>query len=174
MADALSIASGIAGLLSLGIQVTQSLVNFYTTYRSQRTDLANITHNLNNLHGILQSLKAAVEDDQFQCAAQDLLEKVEKATGKCEEIIKELRIECQKFHDDSAASFKGRIQVAGRRAAYPFRKSTLQKLEEDISEIRENISFALDILQLKSYSHIQDNISEVKAVVERIDASQVS
>jgi hypothetical protein len=174
MADALSIASGIAGLLSLGIQVTQSLVNFYTTYRSQRTDLANITHNLNNLHGILKSLKAAVVDVQFQCTAQDLLEEVKKAIGKCEEIIKELRIECQKFHDDSAASFKGRIQVAGRRAAYPFRKSTLQKLEEDISEIRENLSFALDILQLKSHSHIQDNISEVKAVVERIDASQVS
>jgi hypothetical protein len=33
MADPLAIASGLAGLLSLGIQVTQSLVLFYTTYK---------------------------------------------------------------------------------------------------------------------------------------------
>ena len=52
MADPLTIASGIARLLSLGIQVTQSLVSFYTIYKDQDTDVAKVTQNLNNLLGI--------------------------------------------------------------------------------------------------------------------------
>jgi hypothetical protein len=174
MADPLAIASGIAGLLSLGIQVTQSLVTFYTTYKDQDTDLAKVTQNLDNLLGIFRALDIAIEKRRSQADTQDLLREVEKAVQKCEEIITELQSECEKFQKDSTASLKDRFKVAGRRAAYPFRKSTLQKLEEDVSDIRENLSVALDILQLKSQTQIQDSISEVKSLVERTNASQVS
>lgn len=68
---------------------------------------------------------------------------------ECKEIIQELEAECLKLQETSSTGFKGRIQSAGRRVAYPFRKGTLQKLEEDISEIRENLYLALDALQLK-------------------------
>ncbi|KAJ5155478.1 NACHT nucleoside triphosphatase [Penicillium capsulatum] len=174
MTDPLAIASGIAGLLSLGIQVTQSLVTFYTTYKDQDTDLAKVAQNLDNLLGIFRALDIAVEERRSQADTQDLLREVEKAVQKCEEIITELQSECEKFQKDSADSFKDRVKVAGRRAAYPFRKSTLQKLEEDVSDIRVNLSVALDILQLKSQTQIQDIISEVKSLVERTNASQVS
>ncbi|KAJ5651137.1 NACHT nucleoside triphosphatase [Penicillium longicatenatum] len=176
MADPLSIASGIAGLLSFGIQVTQSLVNFYTTYKDQDVDLAKVTQNLDNLQSIFRALDVAVEGRRSQADSQDLLREVEKAVQKCEEIISELQSECERFHKDAAAAagLKDRVKAAGRRAAYPFRKSTLQKLEEDINDIRENLSFALDVLQLKSQSQIQDGISEVISLVERINASQIS
>jgi ankyrin repeat domain-containing protein 50 len=35
MTDPLSVAAGVAGLISLGIQVTESLVKFYTSYKGQ-------------------------------------------------------------------------------------------------------------------------------------------
>lgn len=174
MADPLSIASGVAGLLSLGIQVTQTLVRFYTTYKDQDNDVAKVTQNLDNLLSIFRSLDIAIEERRSQVDTQGLLQEVEKAVQKCEEIITELQNECEKFHKESAVGLRDRIKVAGRRTAYPFRKSTLQKLEEDISDIRENLSFALDVLQLKSQSQIQDGISEVRSLLERINASQVS
>ena len=141
MADPLSIASGVAGLLSFGIQVTQTLVDFYSAYKNQTPDLAKITLNLQNLLSILQSLDSSRQSGQPQTDA--LLQEIDKAAVGCREIIEELSDECQKFQKDTALSLKDRIQVAGRRATYPFRKSTLQKLEEDIGEIRENLSLAL-------------------------------
>lgn len=45
---------------------------------------------------------------------------------------------------------------------YPFRQSTLQKLDEDIGEIRANLSSALHVLQLKDNKRIQDDITEIK------------
>jgi hypothetical protein len=174
MADPLAIASGIAGLLSLGIQVTQSLVKFYTAYKDQDTDVAKIIQNIDNLQTLFRSLEIAVEERRSQFDTQDLLREVEKAVQRCEEVITDLQSECDRFHKDSVAGFKDRFKTAGRRAAYPFRKGTLSQLEEDVGVIRENLSFALDILQLKSQTMIQYDILDIKSIVERTNASQVS
>ena len=66
------------------------------------------------------------------------------------------------------------IRATGRRAAFPFRESILQKLDEDVSEIRGNLSLALDVLQLRDHKNTQDDISEVKSLVETVRATQIS
>ncbi|KAL5002549.1 hypothetical protein BDV10DRAFT_191363 [Aspergillus recurvatus] len=174
MGDPLSIASGVAGLLSLGIQVTQSLIDFYSAYKDQDSDLIQITQNLGNLLVIFTALDDALQSHRLRIDDQDLLKSIDKSIWACNEIIKELEAECHKFQEASATGFKGRIQSAGRRVAYPFRKSTLQKLEEDISEIRENLSLALDVLQLKNNNKLQEEISELKLLLERINATHIS
>ncbi|KAL4972291.1 hypothetical protein BDW66DRAFT_144548 [Aspergillus desertorum] len=40
MADPLSFPAGIAGLLSLGIQVSEALYKFYASYKGQSTEIA--------------------------------------------------------------------------------------------------------------------------------------
>jgi hypothetical protein len=64
MSDPLSIAAGIAGFLSLGIQVTQTLVDFYSVYKSQDTDIAKITQNMENLQSTFRSLEIAIQQRQ--------------------------------------------------------------------------------------------------------------
>ncbi|KAL2818111.1 hypothetical protein BJX63DRAFT_440349 [Aspergillus granulosus] len=174
MTDPLSIATGIAGFLSLGIQVTQSLVRFYSVYKHQDTDLAKIAQNVENLHSTFRTLEVAVQQRQSQADAKELLQEVDKARQRCQEVIKELQIESQKFPAAPIPGLKDRVKAAGRRAAYPFRRSTIQKIEEDIGEIRENLSFALKILQFKGHNRIEDEISEVKSLLERIDTNQIS
>lgn len=60
MTDPLSVTAGIAGLFSLGIQVTESLVKFYNSYKSQDIDVARVTTKLENLSDIFRSLSAAL------------------------------------------------------------------------------------------------------------------
>lgn len=60
MADPLSIAAGVAGLLSLGIQVTQSMVNFYNTYRHVDSDLLSLIQKSESLLEMLCSLEKAI------------------------------------------------------------------------------------------------------------------
>ncbi|KAL4757668.1 uncharacterized protein BDW70DRAFT_171116 [Aspergillus foveolatus] len=160
MAEPLSIASGIAGLLSLGIEVTKNLIDFYSAYKNQASDLMHITRNL--------------EIRQIQISEKELLESINNTITECKEIIEELQVEYLKFLEKSTTGFKGRIQVAGRQAAYPFRKSTLQKLEEDISEIRNNLSLALDVLQVNSNNMLREEAVEIKSLLTRIDAIHVS
>jgi hypothetical protein len=174
MSDLLSIAAGIAGFLSLGIQVTQTLVDFYSVYKNQDTDIAKITQNMENLQSTFRSLEIAIQQRQSQPNADELLQEVDKATQRCYEIITELQTECQKLHTESVTYLKGRLQAAGRRATYPFRKSTIQKIEEDVGDIRESLVFALNVLQFKSHYRIEDEISAVRSLLERTNTCQIS
>lgn len=173
MADPLSISSGIAGLLSLGIQVTQSLIDFYMAYKDQDTDLAKMTHNFGDLQGIFRSLKTAVQESRFGTYAQEILHEVNKTTQRCQEAIKDLQTECEKCVASSATGLKGRVQVAGRRAAYPFRKSTLLRLQEDVGEIRDNLLLAMNVLHLRKGNQIQSDMSELRLLIQRTSMNQM-
>jgi hypothetical protein len=174
MADPLSVAAGIAGLLSLGIQVTESLVKFYTSYKKQDTDVAQTTEKLKNLLSTFRYLDSALQKRKFRPEEQGLIKNIESSLQQCDECIRELQDECEKLEKDSVSGIKGAIKVAGRRVAYPFRQSTLQKLDEDIGEIRDNLSLALDVLQLRDHKKTQDDITELKLLIELMRASQIS
>lgn len=174
MTDPLSVAAGVAGLITLGIQVTKSLVEFYTSYRGQDTDVARTTGNLESLLSTFRCLDDALQSRIFRPDEQGLIKNIESSLYKCDELIQELKKECKRFDKASISGIKGTIKVAGRRAAYPLRQSTLQKLEEDISEIRENLSLALEVLQLRDHQTTQDDIAGLKSLVEVVRASQIS
>lgn len=42
MMDGLSVAGSAAGIISLGIQVTQSLTDYYEAYKGQQLEITNI------------------------------------------------------------------------------------------------------------------------------------
>src|SRR5437764_9258841 len=159
MTDPVSVTAGIVGLISFGIQVTGSLVKFYTSYKGQDSDVSRTTEKLESLLHTFQFLDAALQSRTFRPDEVDLIQNIESSIHKCDDLIQELKQECEKFNKASINGIKGTIKVAGRRAAYPFRQSTLQKLDEDISEIRDNLLLALDVLQLSDHQKIQDDIT---------------
>ena len=181
MADPLTITGTTVGVISLGIQVTQSLVNFYNSYKDQDSDLLRMGERLDGLLEIFQSLGKTLSDRKFQADEGDMVESIEGSIKSCGELIQELRSVCLKLKETSPKGIVAAVKGAGRRATYPFKKSTLQKLKEDIGEIHDNLSSALDVLQLKDNKRIQDDISrvqddiyEVKALLDLVSARQIS
>ena len=174
MGDPLSVAGSIADLISLGIQVTQSLVDFYTSYKNQDSELIGTIEKLDSLLIILQSLKKALPNRKFEVDERNLIEKIQTSIENCDELIYELQDECQKFSIATLSGIKAVVKVAGRRATYPFRQSTLQKLEEDISELRDNLSVALSVLQLKDNKIVQEDFADVKGLLNLLRTSQIS
>ena len=174
MADPLSIAGSVAGVISLGIQVTQSLVDFYNSYRYRDCELAGITERLEGLVETFQSLEKALSSRTFQVDEQNLVRSMETSIMNCAELVHELQDECQKLSKPSSTGLKAAVKVAGRRVTYPFRQSTLQKIDEDIGEIRANVSLALHVLQLKDTQRVQDDVTEMKALLELVKSNQMS
>ena len=174
MTDPISVTGTVVGVISLGIQVTQSLVSFYNSYKGQHSDLIHTTERLDGLLEIFQCLEKTLSNRKFQTDEQSLIQSIETSINNCEELIQELRDEYQKFSKISSKGVTAAIKLAGRRATYPFRQSTLQKLEEDIGEIRANLSSALDVLQLEDSNKIQDDITEIKLLLDLVRTSQVS
>ena len=174
MTDPLSVAASVAGLISLGIQVTQSLVDFYNAYENRDSELVHTIERLDSLLEIFQYLRKILSDRHFQAEERSLVESIETSINSCEEFIQELQDECQKFSETPSQGIKAAVRVAGRRVTYPFRRSTLQKLDEDIDDIRGNLSSALSVLQLKDTQRVQDDITQVKVLLDLVRAGQMS
>ena len=173
MADPLSISGGVAGLISLGIQVTRSLVEFYTSYKHQDSEIASMTERLENFSSVLQNLDKTLSNRKFQADEQDLIGSIETSIRNCDELIQELQEECQKFVK-ATEGIKAVFRVAGRRAIYPFRQSTLQKLDEDIGDLYANLASVIDILQLRDSKKIQDEMADIKLILDLVRSRQIS
>jgi len=171
MSDPLSVAAGIAGLISLGIQVTQSLFTFYELYKGRDIKLARTRDKLQNLLTVFRALEHALQNRQDE---QDLVKTIESSIKGCEEIIADLKNECQQFDNILICGVKDKIKVGGRGVAYPFRHSTLQKLEENITGILDNLSLALAVLHLEDSNKTQSDIAEIKSLVELVKGNQIS
>ena len=174
MSDPLSVAASVAGLISLGITVSQSLVDFYNAYKDRDSDLDSTMKRLETLLDIFRYLEETISNRKFQTDEQGLVNIIEASISECDNLIHELQVECEKFSKTSSDSVKAAIRIAGRRATYPFRRSTLQKIDEDIDEIRANLSSALGVLQLKDNNKIQTDVADIKTLVDLVKTNQIS
>ncbi|KFY02998.1 hypothetical protein V490_00340, partial [Pseudogymnoascus sp. VKM F-3557] len=172
--DGLSVAASVAGILSLGIQVTQSLTDYYEAYKGQKSEIANIAKKLKNLLCVFESLRRQLTDRKFRADENGLLETIEGSIQMCEENIQELQTKIEKFKDSSGNSIQVAVQTTTRQLAYPFKQSTLRKLDADIDEIVSNLSLALAVLQQKDIGNVQDDIEDAKAVLDLVRATQIS
>jgi hypothetical protein len=164
MADQFSISSGAAGILSLGIEVTKALVQYCTAYKDQDTDVARMSERLGFLLGLFQTLNSAMHGREFQADEHEILQKIEELIQKCYKVIKDLQDESQRLDKTATKEIKDKIKVLGRRLAYPFQREALLKLEKYGTEIRDNLSIALDILQLEDGRRAQEAISKLKSL----------
>ena len=172
--DPVAVLGSTVGVISLGIQVTQSLVDFYNANRYRDTELAGIIGRLESLAETFQYLAKALTGRTFRADEQSLVKNIEMSIASCDEMIQELHVECQKFSETSSTGIRATARVAGRRITYPFRQSTLQKLDEDIGEMRINLSIALDVLHLNDTQRFHEDVTEMKALLESVQTNQIS
>lgn len=174
MADPLSVAASVVGLISLGLQTTEYLYNFYTAYRDRDNDLAQTADRLGDLLQSLQILEEIVGTRKWRTDEQSILRKVEQSINRCQDVIRELEDEVQKFKKAPSDTLKKSITTTGRRLAYPFRRSTHQKLAEDVDDFRDDLSIALQALQLKEHQNTRNEIAELQITLKSVQAQNLA
>src|SRR6266516_5018023 len=100
MGDPLSVAAGIAGLVSLGLQTTEYLVKYYTAYRARDENLATTADRLGDLLQYLHTIDDVVRTRQWRADEKTILQRFEKSVYQCEDVIHELQAEVQKFQKE--------------------------------------------------------------------------
>lgn len=129
--DGLSAAASVAGIVSLGIQVAQSLVDFYSAYKNQKSEIAHTIKKLERLQGMLEILRIQLAGRTFLADERDALKTIEDTIQDCEVCIHELQDQCDKLKDkdNSTSGIRASAHASARRLAYPFRKGTCKARE---------------------------------------------
>jgi hypothetical protein len=147
--SALGIASGVAGLTSLGIQICQGLLGYYGSYKDARTDIRRLYCSVERLEGNLTQVSKALSLVS-PAMDQEIVLQAKQSLSALHGGLKYLEKELQKIKLTPAAggSAWGEIKAVGRRALYPFRESTIIKLKEIVDDSLRHLSIILNALQL--------------------------
>ena len=174
MGDPLSVSASVAGLVSLGLQTTEYLYKYYTACRDRDADLAKTADRFSGLLQSLSLINDVLRTRLWRPSERAVLQHVETSITRCHDVIDELQEavqKCQKLPDDT---LKGGIKDVGRRAAYPFRRSTLEKLDEDVSDFHDNLSMALKALELEAHQNTQRDMEEMKSILRHAQAQHLA
>lgn len=139
------LAGTAVGVISLGIQVCQGLVEYYGSWKDAPKDVARICQSIRSLEEMLNVVNTAVKDNGVASQAES---GIQSGIDSCGTSIAELQSQLVKVKEVNGPSIWSKVHGQGRRLLYPFRESTLLKLNGIVTEMRENLRFALDVRQL--------------------------
>jgi hypothetical protein len=135
------------GVVSLVIDVSKDLYTYYRAIRDCDTDIKELRTQLLLLHETASSLTRALNRDGL--TAEDKSQ-VDLAFTKCEDAAGELKSGLERIKIDGVqpATALEKMKALGRKAVYPFKKSTVAGLSEDTESCQDALHLAVTILQL--------------------------
>ena len=146
--DALSVSAGAAGFISFGITVCQGLLDYYRSWKDAEDQVAQMYASIEALSETFRLLESAIHSQVFNHAT---VQKVEESIRSAERGLQSLQKKLQKIQlAPSQPGWKAKGMAQIRRTLFPFKESTLAKLKELGMELRQELSLALEVLQIES------------------------
>jgi hypothetical protein len=153
MADPLSLTGTAVGILSLGIQVSSGIMNYYSEWKDQDSDIQTTYQMIEQLSSTLSLLSSKLQSESLsQCdTAGHVLSSIELCEGGILKLQARL-VKIKAREPDPRAKMAelalGKLQAQGERLLYPFKQGMLGKLQDSVSELRHNLGSALQVLDL--------------------------
>ena len=142
----MEVASGAAGLLSLGIAVCQSLLDYYHSWKEAEDNVAKTYTSIEELSKTFKLLAVAIDSKEFN---GDIVDRIQNSIESSTENLRSLERKLNKVRVVALQNgWKDKAKAQFQRALYLFKESTLAKLRESSSEARDNLSLALNVLQI--------------------------
>ncbi|KAK1848381.1 ankyrin repeat protein [Colletotrichum chrysophilum] len=174
MSDPFSIASGVAGIVSLGLEIVKGLYVYCSTLKDQSSDIARIHNNLSHLHHLLENLRRQLDVRKFRSDDIIILACIEGRIFQCKECIEELKKVADKFERSQVDGLRAALKAKVQQATYPFQHGMLQKLEQNVDSIFQQVVFSLQLLQNEDTSSIRNHVEDTKYLLELHRSSNVS
>jgi hypothetical protein len=135
------------GVVSLAIDVSKDLYTYYRAVRDCDTDIKELRTQLLLLHETASSLTRALNRDGL--SAEDKSQ-MDLAFIKYDDAAKELKSGLERIKIDGVQPHTAleKMKAVGRKAVYPFKKSTVAGLQEDVESCQDALHLAVSILQL--------------------------
>ena len=149
MADPFSVTGSAVGVISLGLKVFSGLLQYYADWKDSEKDLAATYTSIEGLTKTLILIRDTLDGQSFRRGIVDgVTESLDSCFGGVQTLEKKLAKIRQATSDKPGEKLRAHV----RKAAYPFKKSTLVKLGEVVSDLRDNLSLAVNTLQLYASS----------------------
>jgi ankyrin repeat domain-containing protein 50 len=142
--SALGVASGVAGIISLGISVCDDFLGYYRSCKNARADSARLFRSMERLATILKDLERTIEKPILKHTG---FAATETHIIACRQGIDTLQSELERISATSKSQYKFWTK-ARQRALYPFKERTLLNLTGIVDQLVEYLGLAVGTLNL--------------------------
>jgi len=135
------------GVISLVLDASKDLYTYYRAVRDCNPDIKELRTQLLSLQHTALSLTTVLSRDGL--SGEDKSQ-VDFASAKCEDAAAELKSALDRIKLEGVQPYTAleKVKAAGRKAVYPFKKSTIAGLLEDTESCQDALQTAISILQL--------------------------
>ncbi|KAK1848452.1 hypothetical protein CCHR01_08914 [Colletotrichum chrysophilum] len=145
--DPFSAATGVAGLISLGIELGKSLKTYYDDFKSMDEDITLHIQHADRLRAFVEMLRSRFDgQNEVDPALSGSLQECYQACNICLQDFGALK---RKFSRDPGPKPKGirkRWEAALAHFHYPLQKKRFEDLEAEMEKFRVDISLRLQLL----------------------------
>ncbi|KAJ3561470.1 hypothetical protein NPX13_g8934 [Xylaria arbuscula] len=160
MADPLSIAASVAGLASLAGQVFKTVIDYSNAVKDAKLDVKTLATELRTLSGMLHNLSLLAETLRASGSSRLLFGEWQIASLK--RIIQKIEAELKKAKDDFN---NNKLRGAIRSLRWPFSKSDIDKMIDDLRAHKATINLALSADTLEKLAECLEMQNEIRAEV---------
>ncbi|KAF4946472.1 hypothetical protein FGADI_11110 [Fusarium gaditjirri] len=170
MADPLSVAGLALAVVSLGLQVTVSITDYFGSLNNRDQDLASIIQQNDTLRKTLQVIESSIS--RFQNDHRTATEALRECLDTCNEQLKALEsLVAELITDDRGTTGrKNNARNKGKKLLYPFHRPKLEQIAAKLHHINETLLLGLQSLGL-SVSHLgSEKLAALQATSQTISS----
>ncbi|KAI4602531.1 hypothetical protein KJ359_009779 [Pestalotiopsis sp. 9143b] len=165
MADPLSVASGIAGLLSLAGAAFRGVHQYIRSVKDAKDFIKALSKELQSLSSVLQGVRVLAEAFEQDEAASNVILRLEHVSD-CKNVLNEIIKETTKIRE--AISDQKSISSKIETLRWPLRKSKTEDLINELSRHKATLSLAYDAASLSALVHCLGKVSESERKLAKI------
>ncbi|KAK7968908.1 hypothetical protein PG988_007981 [Apiospora saccharicola] len=146
MAAEVGLAASIAGLLSLGLQITGGIAIYLDALESRRDELESLKRQNDALAAALDTINAATSHPSFQGHQHDSA--IEKNTQCCKAELQAVEELLAALADCNAATWRQRLKNEKRKLTYAFNRPKVQRIVQRLQNANGILQLTLSGLGL--------------------------
>jgi Fungal N-terminal domain of STAND proteins len=168
--DGVSVASGIAGLITLAIQLTGTIQEYAVAVKNKSADIEELSSELILLAENLNSLRDILVDEKLKGRSFDTDSVLMKAIKDCHRRI-------ERIGDLLLPSTGGKIDRALERLKWPFQQKEVLTMIDNLRRFSQIFQFAVNIENCKllasTSSDVEKTLREVLTASRKVSELQI-
>jgi hypothetical protein len=147
MADLVSVAGTAIGVTSLGIQLCQTVIKYYSRFRSFDDDISAVVKRAEVLESTLEALESVRV--KMDVRHGHVSKHLQSAMNACAVSMEALNAMAQKCGETALPhSSKDTRRILEKRLLWPFKQNTLTNLRTALDELQANVQLAVQVVDL--------------------------
>jgi hypothetical protein len=169
--DGVSVASNIAGLVTLALQISQTIHEYIVAVKNKSKDIAELQEELILLSENLNNLRDILEDEKLKGRSFDPASTLWSAIKDCRKRIERIG---DKLLPTSAG---GKVERVLDRLKWPFKQDEVMRMIENLRRFSSIFQFALNIenckILAKTSEDVEKTLKEVLTASRKVEELQL-